>query len=60
MTETRIAANGLLSRRHLLKAGAIGTLALPIMASEPWMKSPGQTTSVYGCLLYTSDAADEG
>ena len=48
MTETRIAANGLLSRRHLLKAGAIGTLALPIMASEPWMKSPGQPTSEYG------------
>ena len=47
MTETYGAANGLLSRRHLLKAGA-ATLALPVMADEAWRQTPGQPTSAYG------------
>lgn len=48
MTKARVAANGLLNRRHLLKIGAAGTLALPVMAAEPWMKVPGAPTSAYG------------
>jgi len=47
MTETYGAANGLLSRRHLLKAGA-ATLTLPVMADEAWRQTPGQPTSAYG------------
>ncbi len=47
MTKTQVAANGLLSRRHLLKIGAAG-IALPVMASEPWMQVPGIPASDYG------------
>ena len=48
MTEKFCAGNGILSRRHLLKIGAAGTLAMPVMAAEPWMTTSGEPTSLYG------------
>ena len=48
MKDLTVAANGLLSRRHLLKIGAAGSIALPAMAIESWMKTPGEPPSAYG------------